>query len=104
MGWITTGGSIVNGEVEGLDGVVVSNGSYYETRTKPGDDDTTQVRPHLLVTTEFRGLNYAHAAELSGAYLSGSKTVTRTATPIAGGGYILTQTSDAITDVWTDLT
>lgn len=106
MAWVSTGGTIVDGEVSGLDTykVVTSTGAYYETRTNPSDEEQTQVRAHTVITSEFRGLTLAHAQELDGAYVSGLKTVTRTATPLGGGGYVLTQTSDEMPSAsWTTL-
>jgi len=103
MAWINTGGSIVDGEITGLDGIITSSGGYWDTRTDPDDEDATQVRPHSQIATEFRGLTLTHAVALSGASVTALKTVMRTATPIGGGGYIVTQTVDEILGGWVTL-
>jgi hypothetical protein len=106
MAWVTTGGSVTAGAIVGLDAykVIVSAGAYFETRTDPDDEDVTQVRAHTTESAEFRGLDYTHAASLSGAYISGLKTITRTLAPIGGGGYTITQTTDEMpSDAWTSM-
>jgi hypothetical protein len=97
MAWLTGGSVDGNGLITGLTGVVVSSGGYFETRTDEDDPDITETRPHLTTTTEFRGL--ADNA-LSGAFVSGLKTVTRTANHNGAGGYTITQVEDTITGGW----
>jgi hypothetical protein len=100
MAWIT-GGEVENGVITGLDGVVVSRGGYFETRTDEDDPGIMEVRPHTTITTEFRGLA---DASLAGAFVSGLKTVTRTANHNGAGGYTITQYEDLMnTTAWTKL-
>ena len=81
-----------------------ARGMYYETRTDPDDEDVTQIRKHETSTKEFRGLDYTHAATLVGAYTATLKTITRTLSPIGGGGYTVTQVIDSMpSDVWNPL-
>jgi hypothetical protein len=102
-GWVTTGGSIQNGEIIGLDAykVLVDKGGYYESRTI--EDDVDQVRPHTTTSHEFVGLSKEHAEALVGVFQSSSKIVTRTLNPIGGGGYNITQNVDIVTNIWTRL-
>jgi hypothetical protein len=97
MAWISGGSVDGNGVITGLTGVVVSSGAYFETRTDEDDPDVTEVRGHVTVVTEFRGLN---STALAGAFQSGLKTVTRTAAHNGAGGYTVTQSEDTITTGW----
>ena len=101
---LLTGGSIVNGEITGLDASSTTTGGYFDQRTNPADESETQVREHETQEKVFEGLTQAAAEALAGVFQTTSKTVTRTSSHMGGGMYQVVQQRDIITDgTWNTL-
>jgi hypothetical protein len=93
---LITGGTIVDGEIEGLTATSETTGGYFEQRTDPDDEDKTQVRAHITRERTYDGMTKAAAELLAGATISALKTVQRTSSPSGGGIYQVTETVDTI--------
>jgi hypothetical protein len=82
--------------------VLISVETYFESRPNPDRSGRLQLRKRSTVNNEYRGVSKDQAFNMCQFFplVSLNDTITRTARPIGGGGYTITQSRDRAIGEW----
>jgi hypothetical protein len=84
--------------------VLISVETYFESRPNPNGSGSLQLRKRGTINSEYRGVSLNRARLMCIFYpiVSLNSITTRTARPIGGGGYTVTESQDTASGEWTD--